>query len=77
MKHFYFFHVIKYEVDLKSSVKNIHFGNVHNMICKSVLAGSDDIFVHLILLGLWPSSIIWYSKQNRIFQKLSLFLSSG
>jgi hypothetical protein len=77
MKHFYFFHVIKYEGDVESSAKNIHFGNVNNMICKPILAGCDDIFVHLILLSLWTSSIIWYSKENRIFQKLSLFLSSG
>jgi len=40
------------------------------------LKGSYDGILHLGLLSLWNLLIIQYSKNNKIFQKLDLLLSS-
>jgi len=40
------------------------------------LKGSYDGILHLELLSFWNLLIIQYSKNNKIFKKLYLFLSS-
>jgi hypothetical protein len=42
---------------------------------KSVLKGSDDGILQLLLLDFRTFSTVWYSEKSTTFQKLGLFLS--